>query len=168
MKTQERSTLAVDQDAAALNPSSTRVGSAAAGPASARALLRAAQRGVTLVEVLIVVAIMAMLAGGVAFAYLPRMQETRIKTARQGALEIRKMVQLWQTENGADCPSLSQLKKDGYLDKAGASDDPWGTGFDIRCEDAEVYVSSAGGDKKAGTEDDIQVPKSGSDEDDGS
>jgi general secretion pathway protein G len=123
-----------------------------------------AQRGVTLVEVLIVVAIMAMIAGGVAFAILPRMQEARVKTATQGALEIRKMVELWQTENDSSCPSVSQLKKDKYLDKAAASQDPWGTTFEINCTEGTVYVRSAGPDKQAGTKDDIQVPKASDDE----
>ena len=124
---------------------------------------RRIQAGVTLVEVLIVVAIMAMLAGGVAFAYLPRLKETRIKTAKQGALEIRKVVQLWQTDNGSDCPSLSQLKKDGYLDRAGTSEDPWGEAFKIKCEGDEIFVSSTGPDAKRATEDDITVPSEGAD-----
>lgn len=161
------SLLNTQNERAALRSSTQQLRQSAHGePLMLRAVRRSSARGVTLVEVLIVVAIMAMLAGGVAFAYLPRMQETRVKTARQGALEIRKMVQLWQTENGTDCPSLSQLKKDGYLDRAGASDDPWGEPFEINCSDNEIYVSSPGADKKGGTPDDIQVPKSGSDDED--
>lgn len=136
-------------------------------PKSRRAALAMAQRGVTLVEVLIVVAIMAMLAGGVAFAILPRMQEARVKTARQGALEIRKMVELWQTENDTSCPSVSQLKKDKYLDQAAASEDPWGTTFEIRCTEGTVYVRSAGPDKQEGTNDDIEVPKSSGNDEEG-
>jgi general secretion pathway protein G len=136
-------------------------------PRTRIAALSAAQRGVTLVEVLIVVAIMAMLAGGVAFAILPRMQEARVKTARQGALEIRKMVELWQTENDTSCPSVSQLKKDKYLDQAAASADPWGTTFEIRCSDGTVYVRSSGPDKQEGTSDDIEVPKASSDDEEG-
>lgn len=136
-------------------------------PKSRRAALAMAQRGVTLVEVLIVVAIMAMLAGGVAFAILPRMQEARVKTARQGALEIRKMVELWQTENDTSCPSVSQLKKDKYLDQAAASADPWGTTFEIRCTEGTVYVRSAGPDKQEGTNDDIEVPKSSGNDEEG-
>lgn len=136
-------------------------------PKSRRAALAMAQRGVTLVEVLIVVAIMAMLAGGVAFAILPRMQEARMKTARQGALEIRKMVELWQTENDTSCPSVSQLKKDKYLDQAAASADPWGTTFEIRCTEGTVYVRSAGPDKQEGTNDDIEVPKSSGNDEEG-
>jgi general secretion pathway protein G len=121
-------------------------------------LRRQHQAGVSLVEVLIVVAIMAMIAGGVSFAILPRMAEARVKTAKQGATEIRKAVQLWQVENGGECPSVSQLKKDGVLDKAGTSDDPWGKPFVVKCSDGEVYVGSNGPDTKKGSEDDIEVP----------
>lgn len=119
---------------------------------------RRSQAGVTLVEVLIVVAIMAMIAGGVSFAILPRLADARIKTAKQSATEIRKAVQLWQVENGGECPSLSQLKKDGVLDKAGSSEDPWGKAFQIKCGEGEIYVASSGPDTKKGTEDDIEVP----------
>jgi general secretion pathway protein G len=123
-----------------------------------RLLRRRRGAGVTLVEVLIVVAIMAMLSGGIAFALLPKMNETRLKTAKQGAQEIRKIVQLYQTEGGTDCPSLSALKKGGYLDKASNTDDPWGKKFTIRCEDDDIYVTSSGPDAKRGTKDDIMVP----------
>jgi general secretion pathway protein G len=128
---------------------------------------RQSQRGVTLVEVLIVVAIMAMLAGGVAFAILPKMQETRIKTARQGATELRKMAELWRAETGEPCPTVSQLKKDKYLDKAAGSEDPWGTTYEIKCDGDDVVVRSPGPDKQEGTKDDIQVPAASSDDDEG-
>ena len=126
-----------------------------------RLLRQRRSAGVTLVEVLIVVAIMAMLSGGIAFALLPKMNETRLKTAKQGAQEIRKIVQLYQTEGGTDCPSLSALKKGGYLDKASNTDDPWGKKFTIRCEDDDIYVTSNGPDAKRGTKDDITVPSGG-------
>jgi general secretion pathway protein G len=125
---------------------------------------RAAQRGVTLVEVLIVVAIMAMLAGGVAFALLPKFGKAQEDTAKQGALEIRKVVQAYQLDKGNECPTPGQLKKEGYLDRAGTSNDPWGSPYAIKCEENEIYVSSAGKDKKRGTQDDIQVPAAGQDD----
>jgi general secretion pathway protein G len=119
---------------------------------------RAASRGVTLVEVLIVVAIMAMLAGGVAFALLPKFGDTQNKVASQGATEIRRMVQTFQIDKGGECPTLSQLRKEGLMDKAGTSADPWGSPYQIRCEDNEIWVLSLGKDKKKGTPDDIEVP----------
>lgn len=133
--------------------------------ANGKRLLRAsASRGVTLVEVLIVVAIMAMLAGGVAFALLPKFGKAQEDTARQGALEIRKVVQAYQLDKPGECPTPGQLKKEGYLDRAGTSNDPWGGAYTIKCDDNEIYVSSAGKDKKRGTPDDIQVPAAGNDE----
>ncbi len=113
--------------------------------------------GVTLVEVLIVVAIMAMLAGGIAFALLPQFQKASIKTAKENAIKLRQAVSLWRTDSPGECPTVSQLKKDKLLDKVGG-DDPWGKSYKIKCEDGEVYVSSGGPDQKRGTADDITVP----------
>lgn len=118
---------------------------------------RASQRGVTLVEVLIVVAIMAMLAGGVAFALLPQFEKTSIKTARDNAIKLRQAVALWRTDTPGECPTVSRLKADKLLDKVGG-DDPWGKPYTIRCSDGEVYVESKGPDQRGGTEDDIVVP----------
>jgi general secretion pathway protein G len=123
-----------------------------------RRLRQAALRGVTLVEVLIVVAIMAMLAGGVAFALLPKFGDTQNKVAAQGATEVRRMVQTYQIDKGGDCPSLAQLRKEGLMDKAGTTADPWGSPYQIRCDDNEIYVLSLGKDKKKGTPDDIEIP----------
>jgi general secretion pathway protein G len=122
-----------------------------------RHALRRAARGVTLVEVLIVVAIMAMLAGGVAFALFPRFQEASIKTAKENAIKLRQAVALWRTDNPSECPTVGKLKADKLLDKVGG-DDPWGKSYTIKCSDGEVYVESKGPDQRAGTEDDIVVP----------
>jgi general secretion pathway protein G len=119
--------------------------------------LRGSQRGVTLVEVLIVVAIMAMLAGGVAFALLPQFQKASIKSARENAIKLRQVVALWRTDTPGECPTVSRLKADKLLDKVGG-DDPWGKPYRIRCADGEVYVESGGPDQRTGTEDDIVVP----------
>lgn len=119
---------------------------------------RRVQAGVTLVEVLIVVAIMALLAGGVAFSILPKFGETQAKEAKRGALELRKMAQLWQADNGSDCPTISMLKKAKLMDRASSPKDPWGERYKIRCADDEIFVASNGPDKKKGTSDDIEVP----------
>ena len=74
--------------------------------------------GVTLVEILIVVAIMAMIASGVAFAVLPQFSKAQLKTAKQGALEIRKVSQLWQMDNPGDCPHRHP-RRDGLRDRGG-------------------------------------------------
>ncbi|MCC6900205.1 MAG: type II secretion system protein [Polyangiaceae bacterium] len=126
------------------------------------ALLRSrrATRGVTLLEVLIVVAIIAMVAGGVAFFALPRFRESQIKTAETGARVIRQATQSWQASNNeTNCPTISQLVQDKQLDPGANTNDPWGQPYSITCTDGEVSVTSTGPDKKKGTKDDIKVPK---------
>src|SRR6185369_13493356 len=70
-----------------------------------RGLRRSVERGVTLVEVLIVVAIIAMVASGVAVFALPRYKEAQIKSAETGARVIRGAIQNWQRiNNESTCP----------------------------------------------------------------
>lgn len=131
---------------------------------AARALLdrrraRNSRAGVTLVEVLIVVAIMAMLAGGVALFALPKFKEAQVSTAKTGAQVIRRAVQDWQrVNNESSCPTMSQLVQGKHLDSASNTDDPWGQAFVLACTDDDVFVMSAGPDKKKDTKDDISVP----------
>lgn len=120
----------------------------------------ASLRGVTLLEVLIVVAIIAMVAGGVAFFALPRFRESQIKTAETGARVIRQATQSWQASNNeTNCPTMSQLVQDKQLDPGANTNDPWGQPYAITCTDGDVSVTSMGPDKKKGTKDDIKVPK---------
>jgi general secretion pathway protein G len=117
-------------------------------------------RGVTLFEVLIVVAILAMVAGGVAVFALPRFQDSQKKTAEAGARTIRMAVQQWQAANNeTSCPSMSQLIQDKQLDSAQNTNDPWNQAYSLNCSDDEVTITSNGPDKKKGTKDDISVPK---------
>jgi general secretion pathway protein G len=120
---------------------------------------RAIARGVTLFEVMIVVAILAMVAGGVAVFALPKFKEAQIKTAKSAAGEIRKAVQMWQMNNKeTTCPTMTQLMQEKQLDPGQDTKDPWGQAYDMTCSDDDVTVSSMGPDKKKGTKDDINVP----------
>jgi general secretion pathway protein G len=118
------------------------------------------ERGVTLFEVLIVVAILAMIAGGVAFFALPQFNKARIQTAEGAARVIRQAAQQWQASNNeTSCPSMSQLVQDKLLDPGQNTADPWGQAFTLTCNDEDVTVISGGPDKKKGSKDDIVVPK---------
>jgi general secretion pathway protein G len=123
---------------------------------------RARKRGATLVEVLIVVAIIAMIAGGVSVFALPRYRDAQIKSATTGAQVIRGAIQQWQAANNeTTCPTVNQLVQEKFLDPGAASVDPWNQGYTLTCEGEDVAVGSAGPDKKKGTADDIRVPKTG-------
>jgi general secretion pathway protein G len=116
--------------------------------------------GVTLVEVLIVVAIMALLASGVSFAILPKYKEAQVNTARTSAQVMRRAIQDWQRINNEyGCPTVSQLVEGKHIDSGAELDDPWGQPWTLVCSDEEIFVQSNGPDKKQGTQDDISVPK---------
>ena len=128
-----------------------------------KSLRRALQRGVTLVEVLIVVAIIAMVAGGVTVFALPRYRDAQKSGAETGARVSRAAVQNWQaTNNESSCPTISQLVQEKHLDPGANTSDPWGSAYAVSCTEDDVVVVSAGPDKKKGTKDDIVVPKGGS------
>ncbi|HTV20198.1 MAG TPA: type II secretion system protein [Polyangiaceae bacterium] len=130
-----------------------------------RARSRRQSAGVTLVEVLIVVAIMALLASGVTFAILPKYKEAQVSTAKTSAQVMRRAVQDWQrVNNEVTCPSVSQLIEGKHIDSGAEPDDPWGMPWNLVCTDDEVFVQSNGPDKKQGTADDISVPKLRADE----
>lgn len=119
---------------------------------SRRAAARlAAQQGMTLIEIMIVVIIMAMIATGVAVAVMPQLKKARIKEARVDCGAIRTAVQLYMAESPGSCPSVEDLKNESYLDKGKRTVDPWGKDFVINCtdgEDPEVY--SLGPDNSEG------------------
>jgi general secretion pathway protein G len=117
-------------------------------------------RGVTLVEVLIVVAIVAMVAGGVTVFALPKYREAQVKSAETWARTIRAAIQNWQAaSNETGCPTISQLVQEKHLDPGTSTKDPWGQEFILNCTEDEIFVSSMGPDKKKATKDDIQIPK---------
>jgi general secretion pathway protein G len=121
--------------------------------------VRAAQRGVTLVEVLIVVAIMSLMSAAVVVAVIPKFKDAQVKTADQSAREIRNAVTRFRSRGTDQCPTVTQLVSEKEIDSASKLDDPWGSAFKIECADDEVYVLSLGPDKKEGTADDISIPK---------
>jgi general secretion pathway protein G len=118
------------------------------------------EAGMTLVEVLIVVSIMALIATGVTVFALPKFKEAQVSTAKTNAQVLRRAVQDWQrVNNEITCPTISQLIEGKHLDSASNTDDPWGMPWTMTCTDDDIFVQSMGPDKKQGTPDDISVPK---------
>ena len=124
-----------------------------------RRAVRAVERGVTLVEVLIVVAIMSMMAAAVVVAVIPKFKDAQVKTADQNAREIRNAVVRYRARGTDTCPTVTQLVSEKEIDTASNTNDPWGSAYKIECGDDEIYVLSLGPDKKEGTADDVSIPK---------
>lgn len=114
------------------------------------------KRGVTLVEVLIVLAIMALIAGSAVFLVFPQLAKAKIDTTVLSAQTIKKAVELYKNIDGADgCPTVDDLVNARKLEK-GKTNDPWGTPFVVECKEGdEIRVISAGKDKRAGSADDV-------------
>lgn len=121
---------------------------------------RRLESGMTLVEVLIVVSIMAMIATGVTVFALPKFKEAQVSTAKTNAQVLRRAAQDWQRVNmEVSCPTMSQLVEGKHLDSASNQEDPWGQPWSLQCTDDDIFVQSNGPDKKQGTPDDISVPQ---------
>lgn len=122
-----------------------------------RKLGKALSRGVTLVEVLIVIAIMAVISGGATFLVFPEFKKARIKTAVVGATTIKMAAETYkELESTSDaCPTIQDLVSARKIDSKKV-DDPWGQPYKIKCEEGEIRVFSSGNDRKEGTPDDIR------------
>jgi general secretion pathway protein G len=122
----------------------------------ARALRRAASRGVTLVEVLIVLAIMALIAGSATFLVFPQLTKARVKTAKMDGMTIRKAAEVHINLDGntGGCPSVQDLVGAKKLE-SGKTTDPWGKPYKLVCGDDDIRVISSGKDGKEGTPDDV-------------
>lgn len=117
------------------------------------------RRGVTLFEVLIVVAILALVSAGVGVAVMKPWIGAQTRTTEANARAIRGAVKAWWLDHDVErCPSVEDLVTTGTLDRDSPRSDAWGEAWRIECHDQEVTVSSSGRDRRVGTPDDIRVP----------
>ena len=81
---------------------------------------RTRKRGVTLVEVLIVVAIMAVISGTVTMVAFPELRKARVRTAAMGADTVREAAKIYRdvdmAGDGAACPTVETLVEARKLD----------------------------------------------------
>ena len=118
-----------------------------------------AKRGVTLIEILIVLAIVGLIAGGVAVVAVPKYQEAQKKQAQIDARTIHPAAEKYRVDHtGEGCPTVELLRDKNELSKSSKITDPWESPYKIICGDEDVTVLSLGPDKKEGTADDIKIP----------
>ncbi|MCS6797112.1 MAG: type II secretion system GspH family protein [Myxococcota bacterium] len=120
---------------------------------------RRSREGMTLVEIMVVVIIMALIATAVGVAVLPKVRQARIESTRTDAATIRSAVESYlagSTQAGTGCPTLEDLLESGELRRGTRTTDAWDNPFEIQCQGDEIVVRSAGPDGQMGTEDDVQ------------
>lgn len=114
------------------------------------------QRGMTLIEIMVVVAIISLVMGGVGLMAFNSFKQAQLDTARKDVVQIQQAVELYKLQKRSKCPkTLQDLKTAGVAAKI--SKDPWGNDYVFKCpgDKAEVDVISGGPDGEVGTEDDI-------------
>lgn len=123
-----------------------------------RKFKRALKRGVTLVEILIVLAIVGLIAGGVAIYAVPKFKEGQIKTAHNNGKLLQPIADAWRAGHQNECPTIQRLKEEREVAATTDINDPWGHPYQIRCDDKDTIIVSWGPDGKEGTQDDIHEP----------
>ena len=123
-----------------------------------KALKRALRRGVTLIEILIVLAIVGLIAGGVAVVAVPKYQQAQLKQADTDAKTIHPVAEKYRVDHPSEpCPTVELLRDKKELAVTSKITDPWDTPYKIICGDEDTIVMSFGPDKKENTQDDIKV-----------
>jgi general secretion pathway protein G len=119
---------------------------------------RLASSGFTLIEIMIVLAIIALIAGGVGTAVFSQYKKAQIKIAKQRVNAVKNGVNTYMVDNNSCPKGIDDLVAQKYLDKSNAKD-PWGKELIFRCpgtNDTEsADIVSTGPDKQEGTPDDI-------------
>lgn len=123
------------------------------------ATARTAAAGFTLLEVMIVLAIIGLIAGGIGVTVFNQFKKGQVKIAKTTVGEISGAVQQYMMENNSECPKgMEDLVAKKNLKKA--IKDPWGKEFTIKCPGTNdtdgADISSSGPDKQDGTADDIK------------
>jgi general secretion pathway protein G len=128
------------------------------GLARLRRLARS--RGVTLIEILIVLAIVGLIAGGIAVFAIPKFKDAQIQTTKQSAQQLHTIAEGWHATHTQECPTAELLKKEKEIATTSNINDAWGKPFKIEClDDGDIVVTSFGPDGKENTADDIRVPE---------
>ena len=128
-------------------------------------------RGFTLIEVMIVLAIIGVIFSFVGVNVIKKYGESKIQAAKIQIASYEQSLQSYylgnnffpHTSQGLEAlvqkPGVGRVPKNwtgGYFNKRELGPDPWGTPYRYACDDYQNYViTSDGPDGSAGTEDDI-------------
>ncbi len=121
---------------------------------------RITDAGFTLLEIMVVLAIIALIAGGVGAAVFKQYKKAQIQTAKMRVKAARDATAQFMMDNSNACPKgIDDLLSQKYLDKNNGKD-PWGKDLLFRCPGTNdpdtADITSAGPDRQEGSTDDIK------------
>jgi general secretion pathway protein G len=117
---------------------------------------RRRNRGMTLIEILVVLAIIGLIVGGVSVVAFSALADSKVKAAASDVIKLQAACEQFMLQKNDKCPkTMADLKAAGVV--ARVQKDPWGEEFQIVCpgEHGSVDVISYGPDRKAGGGDDV-------------
>ena len=119
---------------------------------------RVAEAGMTLIEIMVVVAIIGLIMGGISLGVYRYWKSSQVKIAMKEIMVVQQAIIAYALHNKNPCPDdLDTLYKDGHITKK--PKDPWGQEMTYKCPGDNnkdgADICSSGPDRKTGTEDDI-------------
>ena len=124
-----------------------------------RKVRAAKRRGMTLVEIMVVVAIIGMIMGAVAVGAMGQLEKARVKNTKVIIHTVQEALVHYATDNTDSCPkALTDLVTQKYLTKEPKDD--WGQPLIFKCPGDHntdgADIISKGKDHQEGTADDIK------------
>lgn len=125
-----------------------------------RGVRRVRDAGMTLIEIMIVLAIIGLIMGSVGVGAFNYYRKSQVKTARLVVNKVAQGVQQYMIDNTNQCPtSLDDVIAQKFLN-AKDKKDPWGKDLVMRCPGQVntdgVDVIAVGPDGQEGTADDVK------------
>lgn len=110
------------------------------------------QRGLTLIEIMVVIGILAVMGAAVAVAVIPQFEEAKRKTARSDIRAIENGLKLYYVRNGKypDTGTGLQVLVDQQILET--VKDPWGNPYVYKVEGGKPVIISYGKDGVPGGE----------------
>lgn len=111
---------------------------------------RQAERGMTLVELMVVIAILGLMAGAVTLAVVPKLRKSRADVTLQEMSVIYNACEMFEIEFNRLPEDLEELKSppddSSSLIKTGDFKDAWGNDYELAFGDEGVILRSLGSD----------------------